>query len=264
MVVLGNIFRGGIVNPDNVDLGQGIRLNASSWQMNEGVTKPFSARGAGDGPLGGGFEFSKQVLAFNAKGDFIFKGHHPESVRILNWHDIQKQLILKLTQICYSFRELYVVTESVTLSDWTLAIAGCDKAELEIATEDKNFGLADIFGHESARTIQSKDIEFYHRETGRKPSFFKAKKLTVPGDKKEIFINELIRGSEDHYDWAKTFFDYGFQLDNASHTEVRGFEQADVLDMLQANQLNPATALEYFKWCDANSEDIEKLFFAYD
>ena len=33
--------------------------------------------------------------------------------------------------------------------------------------------------------------------------------------------------------------------------------------MLQANELNPNTALLYFKWADANLDDIEKLFLVY-
>ena len=39
--------------------------------------------------------------------------------------------------------------------------------------------------------------------------------------------------------------------------------QASILDMLQANELNPNTALLYFRWSDANLDDIEKLFTAY-
>jgi hypothetical protein len=39
--------------------------------------------------------------------------------------------------------------------------------------------------------------------------------------------------------------------------------QACFLDMLQSNELNPNTALSYFKWADANLDDIEKLFGSY-
>lgn len=260
LIVLGNIFRGGIVDRGNVEFSYGNRLNPAGWFFSEGVTKPYSARGTGEGPISGGFEFSKQVLAFAHKGDFIFRGNYPESVKIVNWSDIQQQLIIKLTQTFYSFREVYVVTETATMSHWTLAIAGADKAELEIATEDNNFGLVDIFGFESAKTIQSKDIEFYHRESGRKPVFFKAKKLVVQDDKMEIFISELISQATGKTDWAGSFFDYEFNLENDYFPASHGHARDNVLDMLQANQLNPNTALQYFKWSDANLEDIEKLF----
>jgi hypothetical protein len=39
--------------------------------------------------------------------------------------------------------------------------------------------------------------------------------------------------------------------------------QGFYLDMLQCNELNPNTALLYFKWVDANLDDVEKLFGAY-
>ncbi|MBC8053120.1 MAG: hypothetical protein H7Y13_08645 [Sphingobacteriaceae bacterium] len=265
MIILGNIFRNNIIDPGEVQFGDGnnYKLNASAWQFSEGVSKPYSGRGSGHGPVAGEFEFSKQVLAFASKGSFFFRANNPESVKIYNWSDIQQQLIIKLTQTLYSFRELYVVTESATASDWTLAISGSDKGRLEIATDSENFGLVDIFGHPSAKTIQSEDIEFYQRETKRKPSFFKAKKLAVQDDKVENFISDLIYQSQSVNEWASTFYDYSFDFESNYSPPIQRNAQASVLDMLKSNDLNPNTALLYFKWADANLDDIEKLFITY-
>ncbi|MGB8192688.1 MAG: hypothetical protein WCF67_12250, partial [Chitinophagaceae bacterium] len=150
MIMLGNIFRSGIIDTEESKLGYNIRQNPAAWNFSDGVSKPYSGRGSGRGPAGDDFEFSKQVLAFRERGSFFFLAHHPESVKILNWNELRQQLIIKLTQTFYSFRELYVVTESATASDWTLTIAGDVKAELEIATDAENFGLVDIFGHPDA------------------------------------------------------------------------------------------------------------------
>lgn len=263
MIILGNIFRQSLVDPGNVEFEYGIKLNPSNWNFGEGVSKPYSGRGSGQRPIEGGFEYSKQIIAYESKGSFFFRSNAPESVKILNWSNIQQELIIKLTQTYYSFRELYLVTETATTSDWTLAIAGSDKAELEIATDTENFGLVDIFGHHSARTIQSKDIEFYHREANRKPVFFKAKKLVVQDEKLEVFIGELISRREKQNEWASDFYNYDFHYDEVYTSQVPHAAQTSVLDMLQANELNPNTALLYFKWADASLDDIEKLFITY-
>jgi hypothetical protein len=263
MIMLGNIFRNGIIDPGDGRFDYGIKLNPACWHFSDGVTKPYSGRGSGHGPVGGEFEFSKQVLAFAGAGSFFFRGNDPESVKIRNWNDLQQPLIIRLTQTYYSFRELYVVTECATTADWALAIASSGHAELEIATDTENFGLVDIFGHPSARTIQSKDIEFYHRESKRKPGFFKAKKLVVQEEKLDVFISELLHQRYDQNEWASSFYEYDFSYDPVYTPQIRGNAQASVLDMLGANELNPNTALLYFRWADANLDDIEKLFLDY-
>ncbi len=264
MIILGNVFYDGVIDPGNVQFSQPAALNQAGWHFNDAVTKAYSSRGTGEGAMGGEFEYSKLILAFGGKGAFLFRGHKPESVRIMNWNELQAQMIIRLTQINYSFREVYVVTETVTTAHWTLVIAGSGKAELEIATDEKNFSLGDIFGHESAKTIRSRDIEFYHREGIKKPSFFKAKKLQARGDKMETLISRLINGRQNKNEWAGNYFEYDFQSGTDNLVNIPASGQACVLDMLPANQLNPNTALDYFKWGDANIEDVEKLFFIYD
>jgi len=263
MIVLGNIFRKGVVAPQDVEFGNGIKLNPANWSFSDGISKPYSGRGSGNSPIEGEFEFSKQVIAFDKKGSFFFKSNHPESVKIMNWSSIQQQLIIKMTQTLFSFRRLYIVTETATTSDWTLAISGSEKGELEIATDSENFGLVDIFGHHSAKTIQSKEIEYYHREEHRKPTFFKAKKLVVQDEQLDVFISELIGQMADRDTWASGFYDYEFYHDTPYTSQIPIAAQTCVLDMLQANQLNPNTALLYFKWAETNLDDIEKLFLVY-
>jgi hypothetical protein len=263
LIILGNIFLKGVVDSDNVEIGYDTKLNPVNWNFSDGIYKPYSGRGSGRGPIDGEFEFSKQVIGFHNRGSFFFKGNNPESVKILNWNDIQQQLIIRMTQTLYSFRHLYIVTETATTSDWTLAISGSEKGELEIATDTENFGLVDIFGLQSAKTIQSKEIEYYHRESRRKPVFYKAKKLVVQDEKLEIFISNLISQSVAKSEWASTFYDYQFHHDPVYSTSFPAGAQACVLEMLQANELNPNTALLYFKWAEANLDDVEKLFLSY-
>jgi hypothetical protein len=263
MIVHGNIFRNNIFAAEDVQFGYGIKLNPAEWSFSDGVNKAYAGRSVGQGAIESSFEFSKQVLSFTERGSFLFKGNQPESIKIRNWNDLQLALIIRLTTTLYSFRELYVVTESASVSDWALAVAGSDKAELEIATESENFGLLDIFGHLSAKTIQSKDIEYHHREDKRKAIFFKAKKLAIQDDKVETFVNELISRAQGYEEWATGFYDCDFQMDKVYTQYRQQYTRGGVLDMLQANALNPNTALQYFKWADTSMDDIEMLFTVY-
>lgn len=262
--VLGNIYRESLIIPEEKSIKYGITLNPSYWSFNDGVTKSYSGQGHGSNPIEGEFEYGKQILAFDASGSYIFRGNNPESVKISNWNEIKDELIIKLTQTLFSFREVYIVTECATNSDWTLAIASSPKAELEIATGTENFGLVDIFGQASSKAIWTKDIEYFHHESKRIPTFFKAKKLVVKDEKLEVFISDLINRRAKHNQWADAFFDYDFQYDPVSFApRITSNVQNSLLDMLQANQLNPNTALLYFRWIDANLDDVDKLFLSY-
>lgn len=264
IVLLGNIFRRGLTSSEQAGLQYGTALNPIGWQFSDGVSKPYSGRGSGQGPLTGDFQYSKQVLAFDRAGSFMFKAGDPQSVRIGNWNGIRQSLIIQLTQTHYSFRELYLVTEVATAAEWTLVIAGSEKAELEIATDKENFGLVDIFGHAASRTIQSKDIECYHRETNRKPCFFRAKKLVIQHEQTSGWVSERLNESFNKQEWAAGFFDYQFFQEPAPHFACGDHIQANVLDLLKAGELNPNTALLFFGWADASLDDVEKLFQAYE
>ncbi|MDB5145449.1 MAG: hypothetical protein JWQ66_4162 [Mucilaginibacter sp.] len=263
ILVLGNIFRNGVVNPDDCRLANGTKLNPAGWSFGQGATKPYSGRGNGLAPMGGEFEYSRQVLGFTGHGSFLFKGNDPESVKIANWTEIQQQLIIRLTQTIYSFRELYVVTEIATMAHWTLAVAGSATAELEIASDTETIGPHEIFGHVASKTIQSKDIEFYHHESKRSPCFFRAKKLVIQDERLDVFVSDFLTQHENSDIWASDFFGYDFNYDPVCVTNAPADVQASLLDMLQANQLNPNTALLYFRWADANLDDVEKLFLNY-
>lgn len=263
MVVLGNIFRNSIIATADAEFVTGNRLNPSGWHFGDGLIKAYSGRGTGEGAMGDDFQYSRQVLAFNDAGSFYFHGHDPRSVQIKNWSQVAQSLIIKLTQTMYSFREVYVVTETATHSCFTLAVACSKDAELEMATEAESFGLVDIFGHPESKTIQSKDIEYFHRQLTPKPLFCKAKKLTVRESNTGAFVHRLMpqpiyaAGPENAYPYAEP----GYEPDE--FPMMSPYAQESVLEMLQANELNPNTALQYFTWTDASLDDVEKLFLTY-
>lgn len=263
IVVLGNIFRKGLIRDDAISFGKGIPAPSVGWAFSDGMTKSYAGRGTGQGYTTNDTEFTRQVINFSARGSFFFKANQPESLRMLNWGDVQEELIIKMTQALYSFRELYIVTESAVATDWTLAVSATENGELEIATEETSLNHVDIFGHHKTKTILSRDIEFYHHENKRKPSFFKAKKLVVQDEKVNLFVSDLINSRETHHEWAGSFFEYQFQHEPGYLSTGVTRSSAGILDMLQANELNPSTAMLYFRWNEMDLDDIEKLFINY-
>ncbi|MEP2935610.1 MAG: hypothetical protein ABJM06_07815 [Gilvibacter sp.] len=260
--VLGNIFKKGIIDRDEVVIESPKSLNQATWAFNKGVTKPFSGRARTEvSPMDIDVSYSKQILAFNAAGSFIFNAAQPEVIRIANWSHIADALIIKLTQSFYSFREVYVVTECASANHWTLAVSGSDKGELELATEEEDFGTLDFFGHETTKIVQSRDIELHCHFDKRIPSFFKAKRLAVQEHNLEVFMSDLIRERSNHLSWGCDYFDGGFENDSSRSAMVsQGYNSANYLDLLAANELNPNTALSYFKWTNTTLDDVVKLF----
>lgn len=262
--VLGNIFNPPIVDQLAVQFETEISINKANWNIGEGVSKPYSGSGIHHGGLEGESTFNRQIIGFADRGSFLFKADAPQAMRIGNWSQIRDELIVKMTQVYYSFREVYVITDCVVTDGWTLAVAGAPEAELEIESEHDEGNWMDVFGRSSSKTVQSKNMEFYHQEKRRKSSFFKAKKLVVNDDKITPFISSFMRKSTEQQEWAHSFYPYDFYNDAGlfSHLNTNNL-RISILDLLQGNQLNPNTALSYFSWANTNLDDISKLFLTY-
>lgn len=261
MIVLGNVFQYSLLDLKGVNFDYSQRLNSSKWQFDEGISIPYSGSDEGSNPIEGGFTFTKQILSFKQAGSHIFRSNDVEATSIANWHDLSDELIIKLTQNDFSFREVFVVTDAVTMSDWTLAIAGKENAELEIATDSNQGIVGNIFGLPNTKTNQSKYMEYYHQETKRIPSFFKASKLVIKDDVQDDMMRNIISSNESQKDWADNFFDVDMHYTRTSGNLGECRTPGTIcLDMLKVNQLNPSTSLNYFAWRGLNMDDIEELF----
>ncbi len=264
MVLLGNIYKNRLIRDEEVEFEVGTPLSPLAWSFSEGVSKPYAVRSKGNAALDGEFEYSRQILSFDGWGSYIFKCIGPETIRIANWAALEKQLIIKLTHAYYSFREVYVVTESASALSWSLAISDAAKGELEIATADENDSLVDLFGLPSSKSILARDIACNHHHQNGNPCFFKAKKLVVHQAKQDIFIADLVREKRHRQQWALQFYNYERYVQAAKvHIQVTVHAKASLLDMMAQNQLNANNALAYFDWADANTDDIERLFVNY-
>lgn len=260
-MVLGNIYRQQVIDPVTYHILPGIGLHGANWRLEEGLSRAYLGTETQEMLPDGRATFQKQVLTFQGIGSFFFHGHAPEAVRIGNWSSIADELIVKLTTTQFSFREVYLVTETATTETWTLAVSGAKFARLEITDSDEENLAPDLFGGLSSRATRMREIAYHHRESSRRPSFFKAKKLVVSQDKVQLFMSQLIAGQQYDNSWTRDFFEYDiFPAGEPYPSPITLPTQNSVLDLLQVNQLNPNTALEYFRWEDANLNDIERLF----
>jgi hypothetical protein len=255
--ILGNIFKDRIIDPKDITLQYDIHHSHTNWEIHEGVEKPFFGRKNKRSEYE---EAEKDIKAFTFKapGDFFFQAKDPRSVRIQNWEHIADQLTIKLTQILYSFREVYVTLESAYLQQWVLAIANDYDAELELSVRVSDGGAMDLFEHSSKRAIYAKHIECYLRGTETSLPFFRAKKLAVREERNRLASIDAIRNENAIIGWTDEFYDFDFRIEE-DHRNPR-YSQIAMIDNLRANELNPTTALEFFHWTDFNLDDIEKLF----
>lgn len=262
IVRLGNIYKDGVISGEAIKISHNNKLNSFSWDYQEGVSAQFL--GADSFSRDDMSSYCKHILSFSTPGSHIFKGNEPFASRVTNWADIEPELIIKMTQTLFSFRELYVVTESVAFTDWSLAVAGTGGAELELISEASAIGHSHVFKDISSNIVLSRDMECFTRSDAKIPSFFKAKKLVVQETRQDYIISQLITRQLDYSEWANGFFERQYTTTNEP-VDYRSTQSGiSILDLLQANQLNPNTALLYFRWADANLDDVEKLFISYD
>ena len=71
MIVLGNIFRNGIISIDNCRLEYGVKQNSARWNFSDGISKPYSLRDQGKSNESS-FRNSKQLIGFQDYGSFLF------------------------------------------------------------------------------------------------------------------------------------------------------------------------------------------------
>lgn len=251
---LGNIYKEDLV--EKIRISEAVQLSAYRWQISSGLHKEFSIKEMTNETSQ---PYMKQILRFQDAGSFAFRANEPEMIKISNWDHISDELIVKLTQSKYGFRELYLATEIVTAKQWTLAISGRRDAELELVSDSENASLVDIFGVKGTKAIQSKGIDIYENKSGRTPNFFKAKKLVIRDDKQGVGFDRILKAENEIHGWAKEFYDYSFDLDppfiGQHHSE---YFLTNAIDMLVGTAVDIKNALEHYKWVDASLDDVMK------
>ena len=244
LMPLGNICKLRLVHA--IKSTDPIPLNPWDWQLESGVEKTAGntrtqSQIQEDGQESQG-AWSTQTLTFKQKGDFVFHGSKPKAQFIANWSEFKQDVTLKLTQVDYGFRDVYIVTAIASVNHWGLAIAAAEGAQLEIAAQTSEADCFAMLGHQSLVALQSRHIASFEKSAGRTAYFFKAKKLVLSDKKTDQMINQMLN-----------------QNGALDPDELASWLSADLINRVQANELTPNTCLEYFDWVDATLDDVEKL-----
>ena len=241
---LGNIVKLRLVSA--IKRTELIPLNPWDWRLEAGLEKTAGNTQSQSQTLEDGLEtqcaWTTHSLSFKQKGDFVFHGLKPEARFITNWSEFMQDITLRLTQVEYSFREVYVVTAIASVNQWGLAIAGADDAQLEMVAQTSDADYFAALSHETVIALQSRHIARFETSAKRTAYFFKAKKLVLSAQKTDQLINQMLQPSE------------GLGPDELAH-----WLSADLLNRVRVNELNAANCLDYFDWADVSLNDVEKL-----
>ena len=211
-----------------------------------GVRQCFSLMEETSGENGPIPQRSKQVFEFEEVGSHLFLGKDPQECSHLNWTAMKDELTLKMTQEEYSFREVYVVTSVVYVSSWGLFLAERGQAQLTVSSEVTEPDFFQWFSDESARIERSEHIQAVQQRQPKHPCFFKAKKLIMSEKKKEFYTRRLYEKQKPNGNGKSGSFSFANWL------------QADLLNLVLANELNLSSALEFFDWTNMTLDDLGK------
>lgn len=219
-----------------------IVLDRHGWELSRGVHQLLSETHTEQRHNGELYDLTKQVLAFAEEDDFIFHVAKPKANLLLNWAHIRDDLTLKLTQLHYGFRQVYVITGVATADDWGLAVAGQSDARLEMSAELCQSNCFGLLSHISAKAHRCVGLTSYERASGQPAHFFKAKKMVLSDLMTDHFLRQIIENKPE-----------------LGPDEIASWLKADLLDLVKANELNLTNCISFFNWVDMSLDDAALL-----
>jgi len=227
-----------------VQVSPAIALDPMGWRLSQGVQQIYCAveafaKDEDENEYG---HRARQTLGFANTGSFIFHGREPQAHLLLNWSQIKDDSTLKLTQLHYSFRDIYLITGVASCKEWALSIAGRPEAQLEMSAALNDTDFFSLISHSSAESELCKDIAIYEKSFTKSAHFFKAKKLVLSDPTHDFLVNRLL---ETH-------------KHSPGHFVANWFE-TDLINLTKANELNLNTCNNFFNWVDISLDDVERL-----
>ena len=213
-----------------------------AWNFSYGAHQSHTEMQAFDDANGERYSQTRQVLDFLHPGNFLFHATAGHAHLLLNWDQRKSDVILKLTQTHYQFREVYVVTAVATMREWGLVVAGQDEARLEMSAASNSHDQFSLLSHQSARVDVSRGIAHIDIGSGQAAHFFKAKKLILSDATIDRYQTRL--------------------AENTTHLKEKQVAQwlnAEMINVGRAADLNLSTCMDYFSWRDMSLNDIAEL-----
>lgn len=227
---------------ENLLVSPEIALDQSGWALSRGVKQLLCETQTEQGGDSEDYYWTRQVLEFSHTGDFIFHAKKPKASLLMNWAQIRDDLTLKLTQLHYGFRQVYVITGVAKVEDWGLAVAGQADARLEMSAALCDSNSFNLLSHGSARADRCTGIDCYEKTNGQPAYFFKAKKLVMSDAMTDRYLSLVVENKAE-----------------LGGGEIANWLQADLLDLVKVNELNLTTSISFFNWVDMSLDDVALL-----
>lgn len=227
---------------EKLALSPAVPLDPLDWGFSHGVQQTLCETRSSEDEEGERAASTRQVLEFGQPGAFIFHAATARARLLTNWDQIRDDVTLKLTQLHYSFRDVYVVTAVAVAEQWALAVAGEAGARLEMAVATSGGDRYALLSHGSASDSQAQGLAEFERGHGQPAHFFKAKKLVLSDAMHDRYLGQLL----EHPGHLRPA-DMGNWLDTS------------LLNLVKSNELNLATAISFFSWAGLTLDDIEHL-----
>lgn len=227
---------------ENLLVSRDIPLDQNGWELSRGVKQLLCETQTELGGDSEDYYWTRQVLDFSQPGDFIFHARKPKANLLLNWAQIKDDLTLKLTQLHYGFRQVYVITGVATAEDWGLAVAGQADARLEMSAALSESNSFSLLSHNSARAERCTGIACYEKTKDQAAYFFKAKKLVMSDAMTDRYLSLVVENKAE-----------------LGGGEIANWLQADLLDLVKVNELNLTTSIGFFNWVDMSLDDVALL-----
>jgi hypothetical protein len=226
---------------ENLLLSHDMPLNQADWQFSQGAHQALSETVIEVGS-DGTRQWTRQVINFSRTGDFLFHAVSIHARLLLNWNQIRDDLTLKLTQLHYSFRHVYVVTAVATAGEWGLAVAGESDARLEMSSDVLDSNRFVLLSHPSARSDRCAGIASFEAARGKPAQFFKAKRLVMSDAMTDRYLQRIVENK-----------------DELGGEEVANWLETDLFDQIRTNELNLTTSMGFFSWVDMSLDDVALL-----
>lgn len=224
-------------------LSEPLALNPLDWSFQQGAKQTYWAREQhNQGEVREQDDWSRQRITFAGPGSFLFHGQEPRCRLITNWHSIEDDITLQVTQGRFGFREVYCVTGVAEVENWALAIAGSQEASLEMTAASTERDPFRLLCHQSSLNEQCQDMAVYERSNEEKAHFFRAKKLVLSDAAYDHYLNELL-----------------VNQDKLGSRALANWLNSDLLNLVKSNELNLTTAMDFFSWADLSLDDVARL-----
>jgi hypothetical protein len=223
---------------EKMALSRPLPLDPADWAFSRGVQQTLCETQWAADDDGERAASTRQVLEFSMADSFVFHAAAVQARLLTNWDQIRDDVTLKLTQLHYSFRDVYLVTAAAAASDWALAAAGQAGARLETSAAIGGGDHHALLSHASARDRQCHGLSDLERSRGRHAHFFKARKLVSSDAMRDRYLGQLLE---------------------QPGLEVANWLDASLLNLVKANELNLATSIGFFAWADMTLDDVELL-----